>query len=300
MTAPELKVLFLTSFSDSCFQTIRAMAQLADRCSLSLTIAHICRPRQSSPNKRRELDSFFAEADHYDHCRRLLIEAENPAQIASQMCATEGYDLIVAPGSDRLGLHRRISSSFRARLMQTCSSPLWTAGTCLENSSFKGSIKRVGCLVEFSSDGASHLPMAVSFARRFGTRLRILAVIPPVHEGTLARALTSSEPLMPEVAIQKLQLAFRGLEMPEMDVRIGDANRELPAMLRRAESDVLFLGPGQALQGSWRRRMASYIDRIPCPAICFDGASAKVSRWGFQDVRTEKSSLAVREHAIAS
>jgi hypothetical protein len=300
MTASELRVLFLTSFSDSCFRTTRALAQLADRCCLSLTIAHFCRPGKDVPRVRRDLDSFFAEADHYDHCRRLLIESNDPAKVASQMCAAEGYDLIVAPASDRLGIHRYFSSSFRASLVERCNVPLWTAGPCLEAVQFQGSIKRVACLMDFSAQDANHLAMSVSFARRFGARLRVLSVIPTVHEGTLARSLTSSEPLMPEVAIQKIQLAFRGIEMPEIDVRIGDMDRQLPGMLRQAEADVVFVGPGQALKGSWSRRIASHIDRIPCPAICFDGASSKLTRWGFFDGRSETRALAVREHAIAS
>jgi hypothetical protein len=53
-------------------------------------------------------------------------------------------------------------------------------------------------------------------------------------------------------------------------------------MLRRCDPDVVFVGPGQALAGIFRPRLSSWLDRLPCPAVCVDGGSASFDAWTFQ------------------
>src|SRR5688572_11511402 len=99
----DLKVLFATAFTDSCFQAIRAIAQMADAMPISLTIAHVTTP-DSPPN--RVLQSFFAEADHYSFCDRVQLQGSSVTQTLAAHANEERYDLILAPRSDRLGFPR--------------------------------------------------------------------------------------------------------------------------------------------------------------------------------------------------
>jgi nucleotide-binding universal stress UspA family protein len=295
---PDLRILFPTSFSDPCFRTARAIAQLADTARIGVTITHVVPPGGATRAKHRELDSFWAEADHYDSCQRVLIEAEDASKAIAELCDKGCYDLVVAPKSDRFGLHRMVTSSFRARLMKECCAPVWTAGGCLDSADFKGSVRTIACLIDFDQDSDSYLPLAVGFAARIGAKVRVLHVIPPVDEATLMHSLHSRAPLMPEVARERIREAFAGSDCPEVDVAVGDVSAELPKMLRRGEADLAFVGPGHALCGTWVPRLSRYLDRLPCPVICVDGASAKFERWTFQDALMAEAAVAAERREV--
>ena len=278
----ELRVLFPTAFSDACFRTSRAIAQLADLCRVSLTIAHVAKPGTITVQTRRELDSFLAEADHYDNCHRVLIEASDPVEALKELADRTEFDLIMAPASDRLGVHRLLRASFRARLIQRCQAPVWTVGNALSRLKFKQSLQTVACVIDFDAPGDTHLRLATALAARTGAKLRIVTTVAPVNEGTLAQALHSRAPLMPEVAVARIRDAFAGRRCPEVDVAVGDPYSEIPKLLSRADVDLAFVGPGQALNGVWRPHLTSYLDRLPCPVICADGASANFPGWSFE------------------
>jgi hypothetical protein len=298
----DLRILFPTSFSDACFRTTRAIAQLAESCTVSLTVAHVVQPGADTLKKRRELDSFMGEADHYDECRRILIESNDPAEAIAELTRKNCFDMILAPASDRLGLHSLFKPSLRAKLLKQCTAPVWTAGSCLDHRPMKQRIQTIACLVDFEGQGNAHLPLAAAFAARVGARMRLVHVIPPVGEETLARAIDSDAPLMPEVAISRLRAAFTGRPYPEIDVAIGDPARELPRLLDRCEADLAFVGPGQALCGAFFCRLAPFIKRLPCPVICVDGGSCGFSRWTFQQtsaaVDMERAVMKSNDYAL--
>jgi nucleotide-binding universal stress UspA family protein len=280
--APDLRILFPTSFSDACFRTSRAIAQLADRRRVSLTIAHVARPGSLTIGTHRDLDSFMAEADHYDNCRRILVESDDPVDAIGDLCDREAFDFVMVPSSDRLGLQKFISPSFRAKLLKRCKTPVWTAGNCLDRFNFKPAIQSVACVLDFDCPSDAHLRLAASFAWHMGATMQIVTVLAPTDEGTLARCLYSRGPLMPEVAVEKIRSAFAGRVCPEIEVAVGETSAELPRLLKRCDADLAFVGLGQALSGVWRPRLAACLDRLPCPVVCVDGASSSFEGWNFQ------------------
>jgi hypothetical protein len=283
---PDLRILFPTSYSDACFRTSRAIAQLADRCHISLTIAHITAPGAATIGSRRELDSFMAEADHYDECCRMLVESPCAVEAIGNLCDCRTFDLVLAPASDRVGLHRFFTRSTRARLLKRCPVPIWTAGKCLDRRTLKPAITTVACLLDFDAPGDAHIRLASSLASRVGAKLRIVTVIEPISEATLAKAVDSRAPLVPEVAIKAIRSAFDGVDCPDIDVSVGDMSLALPRLLQRCDADLVFIGPGRALAGLWRPKLASYVDRLPCPVICVDGASAQFEAWSYESERS--------------
>lgn len=278
----DLRILFPTSFSDSCFRTARAIAQLADTCRINLTIAHVVKTGTGDARTRRELDSFMAEADHYDSCQRVLAESDDAIQSIAAMCESGRFDLIVAPASDRLGLHSLFTTSFRARLMKRCKTPLWTMGACLDSANFKTGIRTIACVVDFGFDSPKYLPLVTAFAERLGARLRIVTVLPEISEGTLARSLNPAAPLTPEMAVKQIHGTFDRRTCPEVSVAVGETGSELPRLLRECDAQLAFLGRGQALRYAWLPRLARHLDRMPCPVICVDGAAEAFHEWSFQ------------------
>jgi len=187
----DLKVLFATNFSDSCFRAIRAVAQRADAFRIDITIAH----SGAAPHPaQRELQSFFAEADHYTSCRRITLDGA-PAEALGALTRKEHFDIIVAPGPDRIGIPRPLHRSLRAELLRRGRCPLWTTSRGLEQADFRRPIRTIAAGIDGWDCDVTHVELAAAFAGRIGARLRLLTVIPPIHEGTMATQAVTPEPL---------------------------------------------------------------------------------------------------------
>lgn len=283
MTAlKNLRILFATNFSDASFRTGRAIAQLGHRFRLDLTIAHVVRPGRASIAARRELSSFLAEADHFDSCRRTLIESDCPADSIAGLTRTGSFDLVMAPASDRIGLSRRIIPSFRAKLMRLAEAPLWTIGPALDHLDFHAAMDTVACVMDFERGADESLRLASAFSASVGARLRIIGIVPPVSEGDLIHPDDNPTPLAAATAVERIHAALQGISTPDVDVVIGSQWRHVARLLSDSQASVAFLCPSQALIPEWIPRLRSHVDRLPCPAICVDGAASRFDRWTFE------------------
>ncbi len=278
--APDLHLLFATSLSEACRRTAPAIAQLAARCRLTLTIVHAVGPGDPVRQRRRDLDAFMAEADRDFACRRLILEGHDPAADVAAWCAAGRFDMLLAPASPRRGWSWPLGRSFRSYLLRQAGVPLWTAGSCLPSADFDRPIGTVSCLLDFDRDPATFLGLVSAFALRVGARLRVLAIIPPVDDGTLADVLRSDAPLVPARAVERIQELCAGGDPPEIDVAVGHRRRELRRMLTRSPTDLLFVGQRHAADPWFLPRT---LDQLPCPVVCADGSSAGFTRWSFQD-----------------
>jgi hypothetical protein len=273
-------VLFPTNFSDACRQTGRALAQLAAVSRLDVTLLHVIPAGGNRDRAHDELASFLTEANAYDTCRRMVISADQPASAVSELCRHRRFDVVMAPASERLGMTSFFTSSLRGSLLKRCPVPLWTAGASLPRIRLRERIRTVGCLLDFDDDSTSYLPLVTAFAARFNARLRVLHVIPPVDDGTLAQTLTSDAPLRPEAALSRVQDIFTRQSCPEVDVTVGHCRLELRRMVERADVDLLFVGPSHTAQGG---RFLRHLDRLPCPVVYISGEASRATRWTFQD-----------------
>lgn len=279
----ELEILFPTSFSDSCFRIIPAVAQFVDELRARVTLLHVYDRRKSNRVEAEEqLQSFFAEAEHYGACRRIVTDGD-AVEVVEKFSKQERVDLIVAPSSDRIGLPRIGHRSFRARLLQNVPIPLWTAGPLVEKGDFSRTIRNVACWVDFDSPNIAHLRTAAALAMRVQARLHIVHAVPAVHEGILATMLNTDRPLHPSVAMERIEQMTGWMPIrPEVHVSIGDDRRELPRLIRNCGADILFAGENQALRrGTRRPQMHPLLNAIPCPTVCFDGASKMGVEWPF-------------------
>lgn len=275
----ELNILFATNFSDSCFRAIRAVAQLADTFKLQLTVAHA---DQSDTPRRQDLHSFFAEADHFGHCRRVTLSGPPAAAIAAYT-KQHHFDLVLSPGSDRLGLPRPFHRSIRAGLLRDGASPVWTTSRGLEAADFRRPIRNIAVAIDGVEDGLQHLNLAAAFADRTGANLRLLTVVPDVSEGTLASNAVRPQPLHPEAAIERINAMLNGWHRtPIVDVAVGTASQEIPRMAARFDTDLLFLSEAQSVSGFFSDRISRTVSRSPSPVICVPAALAPRFQWSFQ------------------
>ena len=276
-----LNILFLTKFDDAAYRAIPAAAFLMSEVRATLTIMHVYQKDSEREDAERNVRSFFAEAEHYPNCRRFAVQGKLE-DIVEQYWATANIDLIMAPSVRLLDLPKPFRSSARARLLERIPAPLWTMTTRGNGHSAYGPIRRVGCYVNFESSNLSHVHAAVQMARQLRAELRLLCVTPTIHEGALLNPLHTDAPLHSQVAEARLGNLINSLS-PDAGIFVetGDESTKLPELVRRGKCDVVFLGEEHALTRSitGRAKLRKLLSRLPCPAICLDGASRNGARW---------------------
>ncbi len=267
------EVLFLTNFSDSCFRAIPALAQLGDEIDLRLTILHAHGDAPRTRVMETNLNSFFPEADHYNGCRRLLVPG-TPLEAVRQIRADGPVDLVVAPAGDPLSLPR-FRSSLRSRLVREPGIPMWTFGGGTPVRRLFRTTGTVVCCVEVGRSGRSQIRLASEYARTLNATLHLVQVLPEIDEHSLFLAYADRCDTHDLVAA--VQRAGAG-NMLAPRVRMTD-RRRLPDLLRECDADIVFLDSQHAVERQWLGfRMRSFVDLLPCPAVCVDGDRKDV-RW---------------------
>ncbi|MBL8241974.1 MAG: universal stress protein [Bryobacterales bacterium] len=275
----ELNILFATNFSDSCFRAIRAVAQLADAINVRLTVAHA---NHGGLPRHRDLHSFFAEADHFGRCRRVTLDG-SPVEGIVALSRQERFDLIISPGSDRLGLPRPFHRSIRAGLLQAGTAPVWTTSRGLEEGDFRRPIRTVAVAMDGWDSNLQHLHLASAFAERVGARLHLLTVVPDIHEGTLVSQAVAPQPLHPDRAIARLEKLLAGWHrVPVIDAAVGSASRHIPRMAAKCDADLLFLSQAQSTSGVFIPGISRTVNHAPCAVVSVPAALPASFRWSFQ------------------
>ncbi|MBK7931843.1 MAG: universal stress protein [Bryobacterales bacterium] len=278
---PELELLFLTNYSDSSYQAIPAVAQLAASLHLRITLLHAYNPRQSTQRQADDqLHSFSAEAAQYSDCRRVVVPG--PALAAVQKyAASHRFDLLVAPQRDRFGLPRIAHRSLRARLLQTIPAPLWTLGAALPPRGFDRPIRNIACRMNYGASSILHFKLAANLAERLDARLHLIDVVPDTDEATLLVPLYATRPLSASAAIARIaeHTAFMK-RTPEIHVSAGNESRELRRLLERCEADLFFCGENQALRSTLLGpQLDRSLDSCGCPVIAADAAALHYPGW---------------------
>jgi hypothetical protein len=274
-----LRVLFPTSFSGACVKTGHAIAQMASRRVLELTIVHVAREGSRNRGAVAQLESFLPHADRHSSCIRRVIEGEEPAAAVAEVCRSADFDLVMAPASDCFTLKSLLTPSFRARLLRRRNVALWTASACVPPETFARPIRTIACLVDFYDQPERLLQQASSFATSLGARLRVLCSVPPVDDGMLAEVLNTQAPLTPSMAHSRIQAMWMEQVGPVIDIVAGDRGDELRTMLRTGMVDLLIVGQGHALSRAGTFLFSRVLDQMPCPVVCLERASPRAAGW---------------------
>ena len=266
MTHP-LEVVFLTNYSEFCFQAIPAVAQMADDIALRLTILHtVC--ADASPAGRTQaqarIESFFPEADSFAQTTRRVMTG-TPMDAVRRLQLEGAVDLLLAPAADRLGFPRLGHRSRRGRLLRENTLPLWSIGRATESLRMQRRPRNIACWVDFENDCTSHVSNALSYARLSGARLHLLCALPDLAEGML---LLHNEPATPSAAATEIARRLSWLDrLPEIHVAPSPDRKAQLRLLQDCDADLLFV------LDSWRRLprflapKPMLMDESPCPVI---------------------------------
>lgn len=264
------RMLFLTNFSEACFQALPAVAEWMDREKGQLTILHVAHQSGTELESARErLHSFFAEADRYSRCERVLLTGK-PAEAIIGYCRHKTPDVVFAPASQPSGLPRIFHQSLRARLVREGGVKLWTRGRGGRNGASARAPKHVAHAITGHAGWVAEAVEAAQFAAAYQAKLHFLylAPWPEVHEGTVAEDLCIARP---EVSTTELQSLASMLPVrPELHTSMGDGHRDLIRLLLKCDADVAFLGERHVvLRGLLRVSMNPDLDGLDCEVVCY-------------------------------
>jgi nucleotide-binding universal stress UspA family protein len=264
------KLLFLTNFSEACYQAVPSIAEWMDREQGELTILHVADAgeRDSSQAESR-LKSFFAEADRYRNCERVLLKGPRVETLVNY-CQAEKPSVVFAPASKPSGLPRILHKSLRSQLIRQGGVRLWTRGRSEGADNSTRVPKQVVYAITGSEGWVSEALEAAKFAASYDATLHYayLAPWPVLHEGLMASGVTVEMPGVTSKEVRSLadQLPIQ----PKIHTRIGDSSGDLARLLKECRADVAFVGEKHLIQGSWwRDQIHPELDGLDCEFICY-------------------------------
>lgn len=248
------EIVFATDFSDSSHAVIPAVAQWVDTLGAKLTLLHVYHPGRTMYREAEALlQSFFAEADNYPHCDRVLVSGD-PSEGIAAYCERRSNILLMLPPSDLTGLPRPWHRSMRARLIKRLSVPIWTLGRVNVGESTSTPNRHIGVWLGEPEDGLSHLQQAARYASETGSTLHLLHVVDEINEGSLTKTLTSNAPMGEESADAWLRDIANTLDPAcrvEVHVAQGRVSRELPRLISRSGLNLLIASNQCMVQSGW-------------------------------------------------
>jgi nucleotide-binding universal stress UspA family protein len=248
------EIVFATDFSDSSHAVIPAVAQWVDTLGAKLTLLHVYNPGSMMYREADALlQSFFAEADNYPHCDRVLVSGD-PAEGIAAYCERRSNILLMLPPSDLTGLPRPWHRSMRARLIKRLSVPVWTLGRVNVGESTSAAHRHIGVWLGDPEEGLSHLQQAASYASETGGTLHLLHVVDEINEGSMLKPLTSAGPMGEEAADAWLRDIANTLNPScrvEVHVAQGRVGRELPRLIRRSGANMMMVSHHTVVKSGW-------------------------------------------------
>jgi hypothetical protein len=272
------EVTFLTSFSDTCFRAIPALAQMADSIDLRLSIVHCHDPRRRAADAAAaRLRSFFPEADRYPGCQRRLLDG-SPVEAVARLHAERPIDLLVAPAGDPLGMPRLAHHSLRATLLRGPVPALWTVGPESSPAIVGRPVRHVACCVHVGMPGDAHIKLASRYASELGAVLHIVQVLPEIHEGTLLR-LAYAGPIDERSATERVHRLSPAAAATTIQIHVTTAYRLAHTLDTECTADLVVVdGQAWTRRRAFLRRLDPVLDRLRRPVICA-GPAAESVEW---------------------
>ena len=262
-------LLFLTNFTEACFQAIPALAEWADHEDARLSLLHVhCPGRTEEGRAHKAMQSFFAEADRYAKCERLLLAGDAETQIVS-FCRETRPEIVFAPASHPTGIPRVRHRSLRASLLRKSNMRIWSRGRNGSRAPRKAP-ENVAYIMSGHANWHGEATMAAHTAARYGAQFHMIHLTPhqPVHDGTLVGDIGIGHPSLRE---EELTALTGSLPMePIVHSSTGDEFRELPRLVEESHASMVFLGERHAIRrGVFGYSVNRDLESRDCEFVCF-------------------------------
>lgn len=259
-----LEVVFLTNFTDYCYRSIPAIAQMADDFAIRLTIAYAGAGNLRASEDKTKLERFFPEADAYPESRRLLMRGDLVDAVI-RLSNSQPVDLLIAPAADPLGWPRIGHRSLRTRLLRQANLPLWTVGRPTRPSKLRCSPAKVGCWVDFHPGWQNHIAFAREYARATGASLHIFHALPEVHEGMHVQ---EGQPLFRDGVVEAVTQAIGPSPVAvHFHVADRDGRWSRAKLIDRSGVDVVFVSDVKWNLPAWLAPKPRLLNECVCPVV---------------------------------
>lgn len=264
------RLLFPTSFSDACYRTIPALSEWMDNPEARLSLLYVYDPRrQDRKESERQLQSFFAEADQYGRCERILL-AGSPKETILSHCQDSQYDLIFLPASEPTGFPRIGHRSLRVSLLNDGNVPMWTSEDLSRTGSIRQTPKTVAYVMTNDVNWKDQFIQAAYTAARWNASFHLIYVfpVPNVNDGTLAGDLFVEQADGP---LHQLRMLGERLPVPvKVHTSTGNEEIELPRILSAVGADLTFICSDRAIsRGIFGISMNPMLRSLQSQFICF-------------------------------
>lgn len=258
-----IDVLFLVDFSDFSFRTIPYVAQLADVLAIRLTLLHVRGEGDLLPLAEERLFSFFAEADRYSSCERVVASGTLEEALAER----KGIDLLLMPAStpSTLGALRPFNPSRRFAAVAAARAPVWTVGPSTRLPRLGAPTRNVVCWLDLRAQEHPQLAFAREYARALRANLHLMAEVP---ELTVPSIRDEDVPLNPVAAVERLreEAGLMG-RTPQVWVGTERSKKERLRMLDEAGADVLFVSQRERPLLDWFGVRPFWLTEPACPVM---------------------------------
>ena len=259
-----LEILFPVDFSELDSRAIPWVAQLVDALEALLTLLHVHSAKEPEALATERLRSFFAEADRYPHCERVVSEGE-VVEAVTRRCAQSQVDLLILPASEPVWLPRLGHNSSRLSLLERTRVPLWTIAPGLNPARLHLPVRNVACWIDLFDGKHGHVPSAARFASAMGAQLHLLCALPEV---TVPIALDESVPLHRDTATRHLIATVQDEAVsPKVWVAEEDNSRERRALLEQCNADVVFVAEPERPLLEWLGARPPWFHETSAPVV---------------------------------
>jgi nucleotide-binding universal stress UspA family protein len=277
------EILFPVDFSPSAAALVPAVASVARRLQLPVTLLHAVealRPdleiadsaltSQIEARASQKLLSFGGGDWAGLNVNRQVVAG--PASQAIVECAGKmNAPLIMMPTHGESGFQSLLLGSVTASVLQDAGSPVWTSAHCEDGGLLPTSYSSIVCAVDMEQRTVAVLSMAAEFAADFGAVLHVVHAVPGIDPrfesatANRAHAFLIDRAREEYPAFAEVVNVSAPLEILE-DIGLTDG---IASAVARHQADLLVIGRGvsQGVLGRLRTNAHDLIRQSRCPVL---------------------------------
>lgn len=273
-------ILFPIDFSPQTSAVIPYVAAFARRLDSKVTLLSVVPPiwvgRAAQPERASDLEistkhrlerTVTAEV-HGLAVERVVRSGEAAEQIAAY-ARDNAVDLVMMPTHGYGVFRSALIGSVTAKVLHDAACPVWTAAHAAEQHA-RLVPEAMLCCVDGTPKSVELMRWAADFSARWGARLQLVHVIPPVSDwGAIVGdgRMQEAECKAAQACIDVLR-AEAGVDAP-LTVAVGAIATMVAEHAKQAGADLIIIGRGQigATLGRLRTHAYRIIQHSPCPVV---------------------------------
>lgn len=257
-------ILFPVDFSPSSAALVPAVAAMARRLRLPVTLLH------AGKEKEDRLASFGGDSFRDLAVHREVTELA-PAESIVRRATSLVHPLIMMPTRGTTAFRQLFIGSVTASVLQAAECPVWTSAHCADGGPLPEDYRSVVCAIDFGPRSLSVLSWAREFSDEFGATLHVVHSVPGIDPRFESGAANRAHSFLVDVARQDYPALAESarVNQPLEIVEEIELAGGITGAVKRHGADALIIGRGvmQGVLGRLRTNAHDLIRQSPCPVL---------------------------------